>query len=42
MANDDLTDNRFLEPLGRFSTVEEDETPLHLLCSDYKHYLEGI
>lgn len=42
MANDDLTDNRFLEPLGRFSTVEEDEAPLHLLCSDYEHYLEGI
>lgn len=41
MANDDLTDNRFLEPLGRFSHIEEDETPIHLLCSDYNHYLRG-
>ena len=39
MANDDLTDNRFLEPLGRFSKVEEDEPPVHLLCSDYANYL---
>lgn len=39
MANDDLTDNRFLDPLGRFSTIEEDETPIHLLCSDYKEFL---
>ncbi|MDO5054802.1 MAG: D-lyxose/D-mannose family sugar isomerase [Pasteurella oralis] len=41
MANDDLTDNRFLEPLGRFSHIEEDEIPIHLLCSDYNHYLKG-
>lgn len=39
MANDDLTDNRFLQPLGRFSDVEEDEAPVHLLCSDYTDYL---
>ncbi|TNH08263.1 D-lyxose/D-mannose family sugar isomerase [Testudinibacter sp. TR-2022] len=39
MANDDLTDNRFLEPLGRFSNIEEDEKPIHLLCSDYQQYL---
>ncbi|TCP91240.1 hypothetical protein EDC44_13415 [Cricetibacter osteomyelitidis] len=38
MANDDVTDNRFLEPLGRFSHIEEDEEPLHLLCSDYQQY----
>ncbi|SPY38426.1 D-lyxose/D-mannose family sugar isomerase [Pasteurella canis] len=42
MANDDLTDNRFLEPLGRFSQIEEDEKPIHLLCSDYQHYLMGV
>lgn len=42
MANDDLTDNRFLEPLGRFSQIEEDEKPIHLLCSDYKNYLKGV
>lgn len=41
MANDDLTDNRFLAPLGRFSQIEEDEPPLHLLCSDYPQYLAG-
>lgn len=40
-ANDDLTDNRFLEPLGRFSHIEEDEPPLHLLCSDYSHPLKS-
>ncbi|PJG84845.1 D-lyxose/D-mannose family sugar isomerase [Conservatibacter flavescens] len=39
MANDDLTDNRFLEPLGRFSHIEEDVQPIHLLCSDYKEFL---
>lgn len=39
MANDDLTDNRFLEALGRFSTIQEDEQPIHLLCSDYKEFL---
>lgn len=35
MTNDDLTDNRFLEPVGRFPEIEEDEAPLHLLVSDY-------
>jgi D-lyxose ketol-isomerase len=34
-VNDDLTDNIFAQPIGRFSTVEEDEAPLHLLVSDY-------
>lgn len=34
-ANDDLNDNRFLEPLGRFSAIDEDEAPLHLLCGEY-------
>jgi len=35
MVNDDTEDNRFLEPLGRFPAIEEDEEPLHLLASDY-------
>lgn len=39
MANDDLHDNRFLEALGRFSHIDEDEAPLHLLCSDYEHLI---
>jgi len=34
-VNDDLTDNIFADPIGRFSSVEEDEAPLHLLVSDY-------
>lgn len=35
MCNDDNTDNRFLNPIGRFPTVEEDETPYRLLCNEY-------
>ncbi len=35
-VNDDLTDNIFRDPIGRFSTVEEDVEPLHLLVSDYE------
>ena len=35
MCNDDVHDNRFLEPLGRFSTIEEDEAPYRLLCNEY-------
>ena len=35
MCNDDETDNRFYEPLGRFPTVEEDEPPYRLLCTEY-------
>jgi hypothetical protein len=38
-VNDDLTDNVFREPLGRFATVDEDEAPLHLLVSDYDRWL---
>ncbi|MGB7271378.1 MAG: D-lyxose/D-mannose family sugar isomerase [Albidovulum sp.] len=34
-VNDDLTDNIFREKIGRFSKVEEDADPLHLLVSDY-------
>jgi D-lyxose ketol-isomerase len=34
-VNDDKTDNRFLEAEGRFPTIEEDCTPIHLLCSEY-------
>ena len=38
-VNDDLTDNFFAEPISRFSKVEEDEPPLHLLVSDYDTWL---
>ena len=35
MVNDDTTDNHFLEELARFPTIEEDEAPAHLLCTEY-------
>jgi len=38
-VNDDLTDNVFRDPIGRFSHVEEDTDPLHLLVSDYDTWL---
>jgi D-lyxose ketol-isomerase len=41
LVNDDFTDNRFLEPVGRFPEIEEDEPPLHLLCIDYEKYYQG-
>lgn len=34
-VNDDVTDNVFRDPIGRFSTIDEDVEPLHLLVSDY-------
>jgi len=34
-VNDDNTDNRFYDPLGRFPAIEEDEPPLYLLCDEY-------
>jgi hypothetical protein len=34
-VNDDQHDNRFREPLPRFPDLEEDEPPLHLLCTEY-------
>lgn len=40
-VNDDLTDNVFREPIGRFPTVEDDEPPVHLLVSDYDAWLGG-
>lgn len=38
-VNDDTSDNCFLEPVGRFPEIEEDENPVHLLASDYSKYL---
>jgi D-lyxose ketol-isomerase len=38
-VNDDLTDNIFVEPIGRFAEIEEDEAPMHLLVSDYERFL---
>jgi D-lyxose ketol-isomerase len=39
LVNDDHTDNRFLESVGRFPTIEEDEQLLYPLVGDYKHLL---
>jgi len=39
-VNDDVTDNVFREPIGRFAEIEEDEPPLHLLVSDYDRWLK--
>ncbi|HSO88288.1 MAG TPA: D-lyxose/D-mannose family sugar isomerase [Draconibacterium sp.] len=38
-VNDDTSDNRFFEPVGRFPEIEEDEAPIHLLASDYKKFI---
>ena len=35
MCNDDNTDNRFYEQIGRFPEIEEDEAPYRLLCFEY-------
>lgn len=35
MCNDDNTDNRFHEAVGRFPAIEEDEAPYRLLCTEY-------
>lgn len=38
-VNDDTTDNRFYETVGRFPEIEEDEKPIHLLVSDYEKFI---
>lgn len=38
-VNDDSADNRFLEEVGRFPAIEEDELPYRLLVSDYLAWL---
>jgi D-lyxose ketol-isomerase len=34
-VNDDTSDNRFHEKVGRFPKIEEDEEPRYLLFSEY-------
>jgi len=34
-VNDDASDNRFEPAVGRFPTIEEDEPPYRLLCTEY-------
>lgn len=41
MCNDDENDNRFLEPIGRFPEIVEDEPPYRLLCNEYPRAKEG-
>ncbi len=41
-VNDDKRDNRFLEPLGRFPRVEEDDAPYRLLVFDYDNPEFGL
>lgn len=36
MTNDDVADNRFLNPGERYMKIEEDELPIRLLCNEYK------
>ncbi len=38
-VNDDVTDNVFREPIGRFADIEEDCAPARLLVSDYDTWL---
>jgi len=38
-VNNDLTDNVFRDPIGRFSDIDEDVEPTHLLVSDYDTWL---
>ncbi len=38
-VNDDNTDNRFHRSMPRFPDIDEDETPVHLLCTDYPKYI---
>jgi hypothetical protein len=38
LVNDDRSDNRFYKGVGRFSEIEEDEPPVHLLLTDYGKY----
>lgn len=38
-VNDDYRDNCFLEEIGRFPEIEEDEDPLYLLCTDMASFM---
>jgi len=40
-VNDDSSDNRFYEPIGRFPQIVEDEPPLYLMVNDYENYYQN-
>ncbi|MEI6054538.1 MAG: D-lyxose/D-mannose family sugar isomerase [Lentisphaerota bacterium] len=42
MINDDSSDNCFLEAVGRFPKIEEDQPPIYFLASDYKIKLQNL
>ena len=39
LVNDDINDNIFPVPMPRFPEIDENEPPLHFLCSDYDRVL---
>ena len=39
MVNDDNSDNKLYQPVGRFPEIEEGKEPLHLLVNDYEKIL---
>ena len=39
LVNDDTSDNRFYDEIGRFPEIVEDVKPVHLLVNDYEKYL---
>lgn len=41
MVNDDSLDNHFTDPVGRFPAIQEDESPMHYLVSDYVRFEQG-
>jgi D-lyxose ketol-isomerase len=41
IVNDDHLDNRFVDPIGRFPVIMEDELPLHYLVTDYVRFKKG-
>ncbi len=41
-VNDDSSDNRFYEEIGRFPAIEEDEEPLHYLSCDYEMLMKEM
>lgn len=41
MVNDDEKDNRFIDPVGRFPAIEEDEPPILPLCTEYSKWWRG-
>ncbi|SDJ85191.1 Protein of unknown function [Aliiruegeria lutimaris] len=39
-VNNDLADNIFRAPIGRFCNIAEDTDPTHLLVSDYDSWMK--